>query len=445
MLHPPNSSSSTIQTGPLVLLGLVAVMLLVGLATLNGAVIALGLPIAIYLGMAWLKRPESSPGKASSLMAVRTLGKARISPGQPVTVTLTLTNQGELREELLVRDHVPPGLQLLDGQTSVLAELPSGGQLTLQYQVSGARGEYDFRTVQVTIGESFGVFQYSEVLSAAATLLVRPEVRTLRPFVLRPPRTRGFAGPVPSRQSGSGIDFFGLRDYQMGDRLHWVNWRVSARHERGLYTNEFEQERIADIGLILDARSQNDVRTVEGTLYDHTIQASASLAGMFLSQGNHVGLWIYGRGREGVFPGYGRFQRERILRALGRATTGHNYALESLDHLPWQFFPSGSQIVFIGPLTGIDDVPVLTRLRANGYGLLVVSPNPLLYEMSQVGNLPGARVALRIGQVERHSALSQLRRAGAQVVDWHVDQPLDEALHAALSRQPVREHAIRRV
>ena len=38
----------------------------------------------------------------------------------------------------------------------------------------------------------------------------------------------------------------------MGDPRRRINWRVSARQGQGLFTNEFEQERIADIGLILD-------------------------------------------------------------------------------------------------------------------------------------------------------------------------------------------------
>jgi uncharacterized protein (DUF58 family) len=305
---------------------------------------------------------------------------------------------------------------------------------------------------------------------------------------VRPPRTRGFAGPIPARQSGSGVDFFGVREYQMGDRLRWMNWRVSARRDDGadaaymsrvagdapdripqgdaaqrdhgrysaglhnLFTNEFEQERIADIGLILDARQQNDVQTAEGSLFDHATQATASLAEMFLEAGNRVGLLIYGRGREGVFPGYGHVQRERILRALGRTATGHNYALESLNHLPTRFFPARSQIVFIGALNGTDDVAVLTGLRANGYAVMVVSPNPVAFEAQSLAasgargtnaprtarqpgtRLTGLEYANRLAQVERRLALLSLQRVGVQVVDWRVDQSLDLALAAASPR-----------
>jgi uncharacterized protein (DUF58 family) len=172
-------------------------------------------------------------------------------------------------------------------------------------------------------------------------------------------------------------------------------------------------------------------------LFDHAIQATASLAETLLDTGNRVGLLIYGRGREGVFPGYGRMQRERISRALGRTATGHNYALESLNRLPTRFFPARSQIIFIGPLSGSDDVAVLTRLRANGYAVMVVSPDPVDFELRALGsqmNQPSVQYANRLSHVERRLALISLRRVGVRVVDWRVDQPLDHVLAASTLR-----------
>jgi uncharacterized protein (DUF58 family) len=387
-----------------------------------------------------LRRPV-----AMQVRVARTLGAARVSPGAPVTVTLTLTNDGAQIDELRVEDVVPAGLRVVDGDATALAALPAGGELALQYTVQGQRGEFVFRDARLSANDGFGLFHTQGVASALATLLVRPNVRPLRPIALRPPRTRGFAGPIPARQGGSGVDFFGLREYQVGDRLRWMNWRASARHERALYSNEFEQERITDIGVILDARQQTDVRAGDDSLFNHATLAAASLAAMFLNQGNRVGLLVYGRGREGVFPGYGHAQRERIFRALGRSAAGHNYALESLNHLPARFFPPGSQIVFISGLGGTDDVAVLTRMRARGYAVMVVSPNPIDYETRALGAnaaAPAAQSARRIAQVERDLAVHALRRVGVQVVDWRVDQPLDATLHESLARQPVSARAL---
>ena len=40
--------------------------------------------------------------------------------------------------------------------------------------------------------------------------------------------------------------------------LRRLDWRLTARHPRQFFTKEFEQESIADVGLIVDARGSND-------------------------------------------------------------------------------------------------------------------------------------------------------------------------------------------
>ncbi|HEY3291064.1 MAG TPA: DUF58 domain-containing protein, partial [Anaerolineae bacterium] len=425
MLRPNNR--------PTALVAVIFILLILGLASLNGNFMALAIPAAVYLAIALLRKPSAVRVESS-----RSLSMLHVAPGQEVSVKLTVTVMAAAGSYVTLRDVVPAGLELVSGDISLLAPLPADGLLTLEYAVRGARGEFAFRDVFVSVAEATGVFQRNFTVHAPMVLLIRPHLRKLRPIALRPPRTRGFAGPIPARQSGSGVDFFGLRQYQQGDRLRWVNWRVSARHERSLFTNEYEQERVADIGIILDARAQNDVRTANGSLYDHSIQAAAALSDMFLDQGNRVGLLIYGRGREGVFPGYGNGQKERIFRALGRTASGHNYALESLNHLPARFFPAGSQIIFIGALTGADDVSVLTRIRAHGYGVIALSPNPIEFEAASLGDVQGVEMASRIAVVERRLAIAELRRVGVQLVDWRVDHPLDQTLHESLVRQPLQ-------
>ena len=106
-----------------------------------------------------------------------------------------------------------------------------------------------------------------------------------------------------------------------------------------------------------------DLRTEEGSLFEHANRAAAALAESFLDDGNRVGLLVYGSGIDGVFPGYGRVQRDRILRALGRAAAGHHFVFESLRNLPTRFFPAQSQIIFVSPLSSDDVRSALPLLR----------------------------------------------------------------------------------
>jgi uncharacterized protein (DUF58 family) len=232
-----------------------------------------------------------------------------------------------------------------------------------------------------------------------------------------------------------------VREYQVGDPLRWINWKVAARHDQTLFTNEFEQERIADVGLILDARSQSDIHCKDGSLFEYSVRVTASLADAFLSDGNRVGLLIYGRGQEKTFPGYGKVQRERILRALGNARTSDNLALQSLNYLPTRFFPAHSQIVMVSPLSD-HDLPVLFQLRALGYSLLIVSPDPVSFEARLYAKDEVVSVATRLANLERVLLLHKLQRGGIQTVDWDVTRPFDQVAYAMLGRLPRGIHAI---
>ena len=405
-------------------------LLLLGLATLSGELLALALPLTIYLLAALLYGPAEA-----RLKVTRTLSADRVSHQSPVTVRLAIVNEGARLEEVLIEDLVPHALEVVDGQPRLLAALRPGEMVELAYAVRGTRGCYDFQDVQATASETLGLFRRQARLPTPEQLVVLPEVLRLRRVAIRPFHTRAYAGSVPARKGGAGVEFFGVREYRSGDPTRWINWRLTARHPQALFANEFEQERTADVGLILDARQRSDIWSPDGWLFEHGVSAAASLAETFLNDGNRVGLLIYGGALKWTFPGYGKVQRERILRALAAAETGESMVFDSLDYLPTRFFPARSQLVLVSPLC-TDDLPTLVRLRARGYSLLVVSPDPVLFEARALGAGAAVALAARIAHLERVLLIRRMQRAGIQVVDWQVERPFDQVVHATLVRLP---------
>ncbi len=294
---------------------------------------------------------------------------------------------------------------------------------------------FGFTAVNLAAGDHFSLFRLERQIEIPGRLLVYPRTARLHPIDLRPRRTYGFAGPIPARRAGSGVDFYGVREYALGDRLRTINWRVSARHERRLFTNEFQQESLADVGLILDARTQSDVHTGAGTLFEYSVQATSSLADLFLRAGHRVGLLTFGPMAR-VFPGYGAPQRERILNALARSQPRMSYAFESLSRLPTRFFPPRSQLVVVTPLLP-DDLPGLLRIGSLGYAMLIISPDPIDFEIRALPSAAGLDLPIRLARLQRAVVMSSLRRVGIRIVSWQTHQPLDRALLVALARQPL--------
>lgn len=404
---------------------LIYIMILTSLWTVDNGTLILSIPLVIYLCAVLIYVPRNMHVEIN-----REIGEDIVLPGSTVQITVSIQNHGLSLDEFSIRDVIPEGLRLEEGQMHVLTYLPRDAQFSYTYSVTADRGTYLFNEIQITATDHFGMTLLQRRYEIHQTLTVLPNLERLRSVPIRPLRTRGFAGSIPSRQAGSGTAFFGVREYQPGDPRQWLNWRLSARDIDKLYSNEFEQERIADVGLILDARKRTNVTKGNRSIFEDSIQATASLADMFLRDGNRVGLLIYGRGLERTYPGYGKYQRENIMQALSYAKIGNSMVFDSFDYLPTRFFPAQSQIVIISPLCDADS-KILSRIKARGYSLFVVSPDPITFEKKHIPASDSLEIGARIARAQRVLWIRYLQRMGIPVIDWHPDQKLDIALQSA--------------
>jgi uncharacterized repeat protein (TIGR01451 family) len=411
---------------------LVFVLLIVALATMQGSLLILAIPLVLYLMYGMWSLPEGS-----DLDISRSLSAERIDPHDRVTVTITIHNRGMDLTEVLIEDVLPRGLILHSGSSRHLFTLPQGSTTVFEYVVSGPRGSYPFESVRVEVGDSLGLTRHIENVSMLGQLFIVPSVLRLKHIAIRPRRTRVYAGDIPARVGGSGTEFHGVRDYQPGDSSRTINWRISARHG-AMYSNEFQQERVADVGIVLDGRKRSNLFAGDRSIFDHSVMAVAALADVFLTQGNRVGLVVHSAYLDSTFPGYGKVQRERILQALMRAHIGDSVAFVGLQRLSPRVFPVESQIVLVSPLIAnpllADDFDMLVQWRARGYQVLVISPDPVSFELSVLPSVPEATLAARVVHLERGLLVHRLQRAGIHVIEWDVTKPFDQAVGPYLSR-----------
>lgn len=405
-------------------------LLLVGMATLQGKVMLLALPLMVYLLAAIL----NAPGR-TNIQVERSLSARVVEQDSTLQVQVKLQNNGASIDEVYLEESLPPGLTCEMGELARLAAFPAGGTMENELTLRASRGKFALHQAIVDSREHFGLFETLMEYATGGEFQALPEMPKLRNLRIRPRQTRGFVGPIPSRTRGSGMVFWGVREFQLGDTLRQINWKVSSKHDQDLFTNEFEMERIADVGLILDARKSTNMTLGSENLFEHSVLATAALAEAFLEDGHRVSMLIYGYGVQRVYPGYGKIQRERILQALAGAETGSNYALENFRYLPTRLFPAQSQLVVVSPLRQ-GDHSAFVRLRKNGYEVLLVSPNPVEFETRAFGDTPLLQQARRLARLERDLMVRRLTRLGVQVVDWSVDQPLENAVQASLRRQP---------
>lgn len=415
---------------------LIFLLFIAGLTAFRGEVLALAVPLALYLLAGFYWGPDRF-----GLEIKRTLSLDRIAPGDPVTITLEIKNNGTYLENLLLEDILPAGLTVSKGHSRRLMALKRGEVLNWSYEVRGRRGYYPLSNLRASAKDMLGLVGRVEQIPTRGQLFILPSAPRVRRISIRPRMTRVYAGTIPARLGGPGIEFFGVREYQPGDPQHWINWRASARYSNSIFSNEFEQERVADVGIILDGRRKINELGSGRSIFEHSVLAATSLADGFIAAGNRVGLLVYGKSINWTYPGYGKLQREKILHSLARADLGESEVFSGLV-IPKRLFPAYSQMVLVSPLES-EDYERLVRFKSAGYQLIVISPDPVSFEMSFLPVSSTVELAARIIRIEREILLHRLQRAGIQIVNWNTAQPFENVVQAALSRPPAWLRAIR--
>jgi len=211
--------------------------------------------------------------------------------------------------------------------------------------------------------------------------------------------------------AGSGIDFWGVRQYHPGDSLRLLNWRKTARHPQRFFSKEFEREEMADIGLLLDARAVTNQYFGTENLFEYSIHATATLAKYFLSSGNRVSMLILSDNLVRIFPGYGKRQLVQILDQLAGCSLGERVTLETLKYLPGRLFPNLSVIVIISPLQ-LQDFSTIARLHTKRYQLLLLRPSPSKSFLMDYSKSTLDSFAIRASNLERAVLFRRLQQIG---------------------------------
>ena len=241
-----------------VALGLTIILLLIaGLLTRNGDVVWMIVPFLAYLGVGILQAPRR---EVLSFGTRRTWEQNRVDGKVSTAVVLTVQNKGLETVHLFLQESAQPEMEITEGELSQRVSLQPGESTELKYSFTAIRGDFSWKSIRTVVSDPLNLIETEMLLPDDSSIQVRPPIKKFKSIALRPNNTVHSPGSIPARLGGSGTDFFGVRQYHPGDSLHTLDWRLTARHPGRFFTKEFEQEEIAEIGLILDARPNNELR-----------------------------------------------------------------------------------------------------------------------------------------------------------------------------------------
>lgn len=321
-----------------------------------------------------------------------------------------------------------------DSRTSLDIKNPDGATAVVNAE---RWGRYLVGPAMIVQHDSLGAWRHRgeagrrEVVVQPATQVLEGTAATSNPI--------GVAGAHSSTHHGEGSALAQVREFQAGDRLRRVNWRVTSR-TGVVHVNETFTERDTDVLVVVD--SLDDLTGADGTSsLDITVRAAVAIARHYLAAGDRVLLHDLGGAFRPLPAGTGEMQARRIIETISR--------IDRDRRTPYQPRPiprvrDGALAFVCTPLANHRVTKEIISLRARGASVIVVDAFP--HDLGQLGKkLPDGDVspvpeALRLQKLSRTAAIDQLVGMGIPVTTWRGPSSLGAViLHLqATSRAPRR-------
>lgn len=267
------------------------------------------------------------------------------------------------------------------------------------------------------------------------------------------------SGRHQSPRKGSSVEFAEYRDYQLGDDLRRVDWRLFARSDR-LHVKQFEDEAQLRVFTVLDASASMDFSSRRSAMnkLEFARLALAGIATLAQRQGDAFGFGVAGaelvdflRARSSASHWQtfiGRMEQFQPQRQTALART-----LEALAEI----IPPRSLVVIASDF--YEDLPALetalNRLRYDGHDLIalqVLDPLEVTFDHDEAGVWEdaesGVRLqldapAVRAGYLERFNRFcleleEQFHAVGGDFIQLRTDEPPVTALAGYLAKREQR-------
>ena len=328
----------------------------------------------------------------------RALVRSRRREGETISMEVSLRAERKLNTFIL-EEHVPAAL----GQNARIpvASLEPGESVDHAYRLQcWRRGVYQLGPLVARWGDPFGFTEREAVLCEPFEFLVHPstEFAQDRPFTrlwedppVRPPMSK----PWPS-----GMEFYGMREYQPGDDVRRVVWRAYARTGE-LLVREAEQGVTDQIIIVIDNDRANHSKGMYSESFETGIRAAASLAQWHIKEGFSVILET--NAKRLVGPVRGPNANMKILDELARLELDDTPVTEAINRVVYHR-ERDAHVCVISPLLEDESAGSLELLIEKGWSVLIVA---LLWDELAAETLAvAARLGCQVAEVRPNVPLA---------------------------------------
>lgn len=357
------------------------------IAARNAPLMALGATLlVIYAVSAWWRN-----NALRGVFYRRTFDRTRVFPGEPVTMTIHVSNQKRLPLSWLrFDDHVP----LAPREAGELAEVISDthgeyqlknlfalgpyGQETRDFTfVFPRRGFIHFGPVSYHSGDIFTLFTIEREHDARSRIVVYPRIWPLEQLGLPAKEPFGDLNVQKSLFSDP-IRTQGIRDYHPRDRFRDIHWKVSARRGQ-LQTKVYDPSTGMTLAIFVNVSTmRRHWLGFHPEQLERAISVAASAANYAAEQKWAIGLYVNGAVPQSdqsirVPPGRSPEQLSHVLEALAATREFATASIEKLmlresPRLPWP-----ATMLLVTAYLDKEITATLVRLKEAGRRVALIS------------------------------------------------------------------------
>lgn len=244
--------------------------------------------------------------------------------------------------------------------------------------VARTRGEYWLEDLEVEVSDPFDLAPVRRQLPVERALLVMPEPRTAVP--LRIVRRLPFGSPAAAARLYEDREHFaGVREYEPGDPMRHVHWRLSA-HSGRLQTKRYEPTRSAEVLFAVDLSNGEPFwNAVDPDTAEESIGWTSYLARQAIHAGWRTGLIANthlrrGRGRLRVAPATTVGAEAVLFAALARMPNQPTSDLGPVLREHARRLVGRTTVIVVSPDPGPSLRHEMDVLRRRGWDVIHLSP-----------------------------------------------------------------------
>lgn len=400
-------SRGRVRQGPVLVVaaGATIVLLGAGLISSRPDIVAMGLPIAIWIAMVH--------GRADVDAATRVSLTARSASGDATETVIDVESAADAVELTLVQSQRRTRTIILPGRSGQAISrsriLHSGPIRAAQVSARGILGDGAFLGTATNVTEDV---RHIEPARVALDMLPLPR------------RLTGLHGAHQGRRPGHGGDFRDIHPFAPGDEMRRVDWRATARAARrpgDLLVRRTQT--LSDASVVIAIDTAEDLGTVVAswgsgdgersgiTSLDRARQAARSIAAAAGDAGDRVALHILVHGGRSVRSGSGSRHLSRVEASIAAIAQ----AEEDATFRRTPPVPQGSVVYVVS--TFFQGAAAETALMWRGGGHRVIAVD-VLPDLDRSRLTAAQQIALRVVMAEREDVFSDLRGAGVDVLTW---------------------------